>query len=326
MNKEKYIGGSFALEDSSRFRKSEGLNIPFSWSSNNTIGFETGADAISWALKAELNLAKRPVYFPLHYCEETLDRIKKKVPNFQLFRYSEPSEVKDKRAIIIWNHFNGYNPVPEIFLSKEHVVIEDCVQSLQALQKRTGKFSITSLRKWLEIDLAITIGDFEYIENANDTSEYFKENKLAKKLKSLWKKGEISDEKIYLDQFEKAEKALKNEIIAFHSTDEFYEFDWDSIQNQRKENAQFILNYLKTKPIEIIGNSEMFVMIKLDKRDKLRSFLANRGIFAPVHWIDSQNTLLAGTLLSLPIDQRYNTADMERIIEALEDGFKFFGC
>lgn len=63
-------------------------------------------------------------------------------------------------------------------------------------------------------------------------------------------------------------------------------------------------------------------------RDELRRSLAQRGIFCPIHWpiprdvndrVFLDSALLAKTGLTLPVDQRYGTSDMERMAEALRE-------
>jgi len=61
------------------------------------------------------------------------------------------------------------------------------------------------------------------------------------------------------------------------------------------------------------------------QRDRTRDHLVSQGIFPPVHWdiggiVPESFTLehhLSQTLLSVPIDQRYDLHDINRIIEAL---------
>ena len=338
MNDKKYIGGAFAADDSKSFRVDHPSD--FFESETNSIGFETGADAIAWVLSMELKTNNYPVYFPLHYCEETIDRILLKTPELaKVERYSNLPEIK-ANAIVIWNHFNGYIPVPKELLNEKYIVLEDCVQSLEAIHNLVGKAGFTSLRKWLELDIAVVIGPYEHESQATEESEYYQLKKEAEQLKSDWKNGAsthfdsaqhepldnlILDEKGFLDKFADAEKALQTSEISFHGLDEIHRYDWNKILEQRRVNAKILIDYLVSKNVEFVEKSELFVMIKSEKRDEIRKHLAQNGIFCPVHWLDSADKTLAKTLLSLPIDQRYNSDDMQRIVSALENGFKISG-
>ena len=103
MSTEKYIGGAFAKDDSKSFRTKTPND--FFQTQQNIIGFETGADALSWLLLMELKAHDLPVYFPEHYCEETLERIWLKVPGLKknTHRYASIQEIQPFPAIIIWN-------------------------------------------------------------------------------------------------------------------------------------------------------------------------------------------------------------------------------
>jgi len=325
MSTEKYIGGAFAKDDSKSFRTKTPND--FFQTQQNIIGFETGADALSWLLLMELKAHDLPVYFPEHYCEETLERIWLKVPGLKknTHRYASIQEIQPFPAIIIWNHFNGYHPAPTELLNEKHIVFEDCVQSLEAMHQQVGKASFTSLRKWLELDLAIVIGPYEHHSSFAEPSEYYRTKKEAEQLKQEWKRNPSVDESAFLDKFADAERALQTAEISFHSTEELEHYDWSKILEKRRENAKILLDFLNVNGIEVIETSELFVMIELENRDDMRKHLAQNGIFAPVHWLDSSDKRLAKTLLSLPIDQRYDSEDMQRIVSALENGFKASG-
>ncbi len=324
MNGNKYIGGAFAADDSKSFRTNSPNN--FFESEKNIIGFETGADAIAWLLSMELKVNNYPVYFPKHYCEETIDRILLKTPELkEIFRYSSVWEIQHDSAIIIWNHFNGYIPVPHELLNGKHIVLEDCVQSLEAIHNQVGKACFTSLRKWLEVDIAVVIGPYEHNSSVEE-SEYYQLKKEAEELKRKWKiSNQKSNEKTFLDKYAEAEQALQTSEISFHSIDEIHQYDWNKILEQRRSNAKILIDFLHSNEIKVVETSELFVMIHIEKRDEIRKQLAQNGIFCPVHWLDSADKTLAKTLLSLPIDQRYNSEDMQRIVSALENGFKVSG-
>jgi len=61
-------------------------------------------------------------------------------------------------------------------------------------------------------------------------------------------------------------------------------------------------------------------------RDSIRTSLLNHGIYCPVHWklpvlLSASNFPssfgLSKVMLGLPIDQRYETPDMERVLQCL---------
>lgn len=315
MSSEKYIGGAFAQDDSLAFSAKSDI---FFQTDIPVIGFETGADALAFLVREELKIANRSVYFPLHYCEETIARVQLKVPQMEVLRYAEITELPLEESVVIWNHFNGYIPIPEALVQSMHCILEDCVQTLTSIHKRKGKASFTSLRKWLELDLALVFGTYSQDEIQGEHSPYYLAKKEAEALKREWKIGKLDNEKVYLEKFSQAEGSLLSSQIYFHSIEALTNYNWIELLNARQKNSKVLIDFLQDRNISPLSNAELFVMIQLENRDEIRRDLAQNGIFAPVHWLDSSNETLAKTLLSLPIDQRYNAADMQRIVRVLE--------
>lgn len=313
-----YIGGAFAANDSEAFRLDSPSDTVWFLPKNdlNVSGFETGCDALAWLLK---KAGHTTVYFPLHYCQETIDRMLLKAPEMQIERYTDIQEISSETATVVWNHFNGYCPVPEQLLHTKHFILEDCVQSLTTMQRIVGHAAVTSLRKWLEIDLAVVVSPFEQ-DSIGETSAYHRLKKEAEALKAEWKAGKISDESVFLSRFAAAESALIDTTIYGKDCAELYRYDWQKIIERRQENARTLKMASNPSGITLLENSDLVVMISLGNRDELRSYLFQNGIFAPVHWLDSADLGKAKSLLSLPIDQRYTTADMKRLLTAIQHG------
>ncbi|MDE2292974.1 MAG: hypothetical protein KGL53_12905, partial [Elusimicrobia bacterium] len=68
------------------------------------------------------------------------------------------------------------------------------------------------------------------------------------------------------------------------------------------------------------------VRVPPERRDSLRSFLAARGAFCPVHWrltdAAGDDAALSRAELTLPVDQRAEPSDMEALAAAVKE---FFG-
>ena len=65
----------------------------------------------------------------------------------------------------------------------------------------------------------------------------------------------------------------------------------------------------------------LFIPIYVNNRDEVRRAMFDAGIFCPVHWPNQQTEhakAIAQHELSLIIDQRYDEADMNRIVEIIE--------
>lgn len=106
------------------------------------------------------------------------------------------------------------------------------------------------------------------------------------------------------------------------------------LRQKRRENAAVLLEYVRDLaifPTLFQEDCPLFVPICVpaEKRDALRQFLGERGIYCPVHWpVSALHRLTARTRttyeteVSLPCDQRYGTAEMHRIGQAVQIFFK----
>jgi hypothetical protein len=102
-----------------------------------------------------------------------------------------------------------------------------------------------------------------------------------------------------------------------------YNFDYLLIIQKRIENYQILNNYLNEFalfPELTAGVVPLGYPIRLEKRVGIRRVLFENNIYPSVHWLidiivprkfmDSHR--LAGTIMTLVCDQRYNAVDMEK--------------
>jgi hypothetical protein len=173
-----YIGGSFSSTDSFRFYVEEDAFFPDNLNNLLLSKFETGADALAFLL-VNLSPVYSKVYFPKHYCFETIERVKLKASSYEFCFYSFEDLDSLNDAVIVWNHFNGYQEIPEFLIENDKVkILEDCVQSIQSIKKLKGFATFTSLRKWSEIDCALVYSPFQNSIDFNN-SNYLQLKKKA---------------------------------------------------------------------------------------------------------------------------------------------------
>lgn len=113
--------------------------------------------------------------------------------------------------------------------------------------------------------------------------------------------------------------------------------DWADVQRTRRENYKTLAARLKGHPGVRLpfpdlspGECPLGLPILLEPgkvRDLIQSGLANRGVYAPIHWrlpelpndtAYSVASEIAQSELTLPIDQRYGPSEMEWIADVLE--------
>lgn len=68
--------------------------------------------------------------------------------------------------------------------------------------------------------------------------------------------------------------------------------------------------------IQIFPRFYSFYSIRLKKRDKVQAKLFGHNIFLPIYWKDTKNKL-SDIILQIPVDARYNSADMERVAKLI---------
>jgi len=104
--------------------------------------------------------------------------------------------------------------------------------------------------------------------------------------------------------------------------------DWQTVSQKRRVNYQFLASKLEQIAIFPKLTSEIVPLgfpIRIKERDCVRQSLFTNQIFPPVHWpiagivpssFDASHRL-AAEIMTIPCDQRYNQADMERVINKL---------
>lgn len=113
--------------------------------------------------------------------------------------------------------------------------------------------------------------------------------------------------------------------------------DVDFICEKRVTNFEYIIKNLcnikpEIFPIKSIlsGATPLYLPILVNNRDALQRFLFSYKIFFPIIWPKPQSVVglcndnenyIYGHILNIPIDQRYDTTDMERIVEKLREYF-----
>ena len=110
--------------------------------------------------------------------------------------------------------------------------------------------------------------------------------------------------------------------------------DMDRCQKQRFENYQFLYHLLKDmeeidlvcNDMEAVTTAPLYFPIYVKDRDALQTSMAAEHIYAPVLWpvtieevlVNDTIKTIYDTILAIPIDQRYNQGDMDRVVETIK--------
>jgi len=320
--KQPYIGGSFASGDDDNFiLNSPGFSLfPDSIGQRSRMFFETGSDAIASQIQ---NLNE--LWLPENFCRATAKRILLKCKSIKIHYYANPDQAfagGAKRGILLL-HYNKYDPLISQIAARNInlpgvFIIEDFVQAPFDVSKLQGHSAITSLRKICTAELAVAYMGHEAKEGEVN-SDYLKLKLAAMSLREEFlQTGNSLMEKKHQEKMQQAAQAENNPSIYLSSESEKShgaKIDFVQIKQRRQANRKFLENILCNIPeIEILPSDYFFLMVRLKNRDAVRKALFAHGIFPPIHWVDSGH---ADGLLSLPIDQRYDKNDMERLANVL---------
>jgi hypothetical protein len=192
-----------------------------------------------------------------------------------------------------------------------------------------GDYYFSSFRKWFAVNSGALLGpinkfNFSKVNNSFPSKIIeLKQTANSVKYRYLFEQGP----KLHLDSYHQIETFfdLNKEIhwIDKQSLDIFKTIDYRFISNKRIENFSILNNAFK------IYKNRIFIPMyyplrtksKLDK-DVLHKELIKNNIYAPIHWpkpsiVPLNDTYHYDTLISLPIDQRYDNNDMNRIIQVI---------
>ncbi|MFA5528219.1 MAG: hypothetical protein WC996_06340 [Peptostreptococcales bacterium] len=218
------------------------------------------------------------------------------------------------------------------------VIIEDSTQSIFTTPLFIGDYGFASLRKWAGIPdggVAYAKSPLLLEENYSINDLFCQKRCIGMMQRSIFLAGIATDYLVHLEYLQRAEELLNNESGIFSisplSKSLISSIDFITVKRKRRENYKVLFRLLKNTKIEIITpqlteyECPLFLVIRVARRDYLRSQLAEKGIFCPVHWPIEDDTLLQNQLLknwtskvlSIPIDQRYGIQEMKYIAKTL---------
>ena len=227
-------------------------------------------------------------------------------------------------------------------------IIEDITHTLFDTDKyfnRMVDYYVGSIRKWIGVpDGAIAIScsgvisDIAYVKN-----NFVDLRKSALIIKEEYLHTGLDDLKILFRKLLiNAEISLENDktiySISPDSKEALLNFNVSTLKMARKLNALTLLRKLKNIPqltlpynIDIVKDNTPFsIPIFISKRDRVQKALAGSGIYCAKLWplnkearkVSSASEDIENSNLSVPIDQRYDFADMQIIADVLKKTLK----
>ncbi len=252
-------------------------------------------------------------------------------------------------SIVLFHRYFGFDTLDcqidglcESLHSMGRFTIEDCTQCLySSIPRANSDFTVGSIRKWTGTpDGGFAVSRTgRFVEKPKYSDKRLETAKLeASFAKYRYLYENIGGKDSMLELFRLAEDILDNQIELYGISDMSARvqsnLDVVGLKQKRRENYSFLLNSicLKVKPAFSLSGHEvpLYFPIFVEDRDPLQKYLIQNDIYAPIVWPRNniQTVVCNGAekaykhLLCLPIDQRYDVDDMNRIVEVINKFYK----
>ena len=220
-------------------------------------------------------------------------------------------------------------------------IIEDCTQCLYSdIPRANSDYTVGSIRKWTGTpDGGFIVSHHSWLNNkpASYDVELEKAKVYASYAKYRFLFEHEGDKGEMLAMYRRAEDILdsQTEIYAISEMSVMVQahLNKEELIRKRRENFELLSNKLTSRiePVFKLGKFmevPLYFPILVEDRASIQKHLVNNSIYAPVVWPkdDKQPKQSEGAenaynhLLCIPIDQRYNADDMNRIVEVI-NGF-----
>ncbi|WP_026882558.1 hypothetical protein [Clostridium akagii] len=345
----KPIGGEFWFDDI--FLDNTINNMK----NSNGILLSGGQSAIQFIIENINFKQDEYILIPSYLCPTILYNFQRKKINILFYEINEDlsinlMDIENKinqykiKALFFIDYFGFYhdnNTIQFLKSIKENgiILIEDAVQMFwfKRMKKFIGDYVFNSYRKFLPVDGSVVLcnnnGEFEF-----DEDDYCKLMNEARLKKTQYIKFNIGKEQEFLNLFNEAEEAYYKRKNVNGMDNESKKLlnktNYELIKKTRFDNYTYLYDRLKeVSGIKILFNKELIedniplgLPILINNRDFIRKELRNYSIYCPIHWDISNEAFIkefdkslyvSNNLLTLPIDNRNNEEDMERLLSEI---------
>lgn len=333
------IGGEYEIKWSDLYAHSKRWTL-----GQDEYAYASGRAALFQILRyCRQSLGIRTILIPEYVCDSVVDAVRQSTLEIKTYPITDALQIDTDAlrnlntkniAILVVNYFGLANTESQKQYIRDTypdaIIIEDDVQAYYAYQKPLGTehFKFTSLRKWFAVpDGGLVKTKYPMPIDAKENT--FAATKLVgavlKRIREYLNRDEL-----YLEMLQRGEELIDANLDSSMSDIALRlmaTINTEQIAQQRKRNAHSLREGLNRIPqvTELMEYREdavpLFIPIYVNNREEVRRAMFDAGIFCPVHWPNQQTAhaqALAKHELSLIIDQRYNEADMNRIVEIIE--------
>jgi hypothetical protein len=340
----KSIGGEFEIDPNLLKERKSTI-----WTNEYLVA--SGRDAlfsILYVLRAKFEI--KAILLPDYLCKSIIDTALKLNYKLDFYKLNENLTIDrekfilktNKLVILIINYFGLIDVNEEIDWLKNKYpnifIILDNVQAFFEMNKITdADFVFTSFRKTLPVP------DGGWVKSKYNLDPFWELKKSKNKfsvykllgaiLKYYSHQVEMPDD-FYLNLFYEGEKLIDSyslpRDISYYTLSIMNNIDLNKIKNGRCRNASLFQQKIENCGIKQLikyneGHVPLFLPIMLSNKDLIKKKLEDKRIYLPSHWPvekEFSEFLYMGSLvyqseLSLVIDQRYSTKDIEDYFDIL---------
>ena len=222
-------------------------------------------------------------------------------------------------------------------------IVVDLTQCLFSTEDYSfASFIVASYRKWMPIPdggyLKLLSGKAVILQPESENKDFTEREKNAMYLRGQYfENGEQRTKSISISMSKAADFIAENNITPHKMSQVSYnllsEQDIDYNQKSRYSNYTYLFNnIIESKEIikvcqnlNDVTTAPLYFTIYVKDRSSLQRKLAQDAIYAPVIWpvedervlINEEVKYIYDHILAIPIDQRYNKSDMQRVTEII---------
>lgn len=294
---------------------------------SQAIALNTGRNALEYILRVR---SYKKVYLPYYSCEVLLEPFEKLGVEFSFYHINESLEpeqsiaLKDDEAILYVNYFGlKQDFVTTLAANYGRQLIVDNTQAFYA-KPIEGIDTFYSCRKFF----GVPDGAYLYCDALLD--EELEQDHSWERMTHLLKRIDVSAEAAYADFHEQSAKLKNNPIRKMSSLTHriMASIDYNGVAERRRQNYLLLneaLCYKNGISLTLATDTVPMVYPFLTTDYQLRQRLIDNKVYVATYWPNvldwceagGADNLLTQHLLPLPIDQRYGTEDMQRIIELI---------
>lgn len=290
--------------------------------------FNTGRNILIYLMKMR---KIKKIYIPYYLCEsiyQILDRYNYKYEFYKITKDFLPNfnkELQENEYLYIVNYYGEISneKLSELKKKYKNIIIDNTHAFFQEPLEKVD--TIYNCRKWFGVpDGAYLFTDINLNEELEDD---FSRDRMIHllgryegKASDYYSCFQENDKKFKMEKVKKMSKLTQNILGAI---------DYEKVKKIRKENYQYLYNYLKSINKLKLNTIEIpfCYPLYLDNIEGIREYLAKNKIYIPTLWpnvlkensVESIEYKYAKNILPIPCDQRYNLKDMEYIIERISE-------